>query len=66
MLIGLMQGLGILYYWTWMIWPFVFVFSLVHAITSLVKDERASMKPALAASVSLLMIVAGITAPGFN
>lgn len=45
MLIGLLQGIGIFYYWTWFIWSFVFVFSLVHAITSLVKDDKASMKP---------------------
>lgn len=66
MLIGLLQGIGIFYYWTWFIWSFVFVFSLVHAITSLVKDDKASMKPTLVASISLLIILAGLTAPNFN
>ncbi|MFP3918855.1 hypothetical protein U5N28_13720 [Lysinibacillus telephonicus] len=61
MLIGLMQFLGIFYYWTWFIWPFVFVLTFVYAIASLVKDEKASMKPAIAASISLLIILAGIT-----
>ncbi|RSL31509.1 hypothetical protein D7Z54_19920 [Salibacterium salarium] len=66
MFIGLMQGIGIFYYWTWFIWPFVFVFSLVYAISSLVKDDTASMKPVIAASISLLIILAGITSPVFN
>ncbi|GAE25732.1 hypothetical protein JCM9140_1740 [Halalkalibacter wakoensis JCM 9140] len=65
MLIGLMQGIGGLYYWTWFIWPFVFVFSLVYSISSIVKDEEASIKPVLVASVSLLIILAGITS-SFN
>ncbi|WP_318616824.1 hypothetical protein [Sporosarcina sp. YIM B06819] len=66
MLIGLMQTIGIFYYWTWIIWPFVFVVSLVYAISSLVKDDTASMKPAIVASISLLIILAGITSPAFN
>lgn len=61
-----MQGIGIFYYWTWFIWPFVFIFSFVYAISSLVKDEKASMKPVVVASISLLIILAGITAPNFN
>lgn len=63
MLIGLMHTIAIFYYWTWFIWPFVFIFSLVYAIASLVKDDTASMKPILVASVSLLIILAGITWP---
>lgn len=66
MIISLMQGIGIFYYWTWFVWPIVFVFSLVYAISSLVKDDKASMKPAIVASISLLIILAGITAPNFN
>ena len=66
MLIGLLQGIGIFYYWTWFIWPFVFIISLVYAISSLVKDDTASVKPAIVASISLLIILAGITAPNFN
>ncbi len=66
MLISLMQGIGIFYYWTWFIWPFVFVFSLVYAISSLVKDDKTSMKPAIGASISLLIILAGVTSPTFS
>lgn len=63
MLIELMRAIGIFYYWTWIIWPFIFIFSLVYSITSLVKDEQSSMKPVIMASLSLLIILAGITAP---
>ncbi|WP_332634965.1 hypothetical protein [Halalkalibacter flavus] len=66
MLIGLMQVIGIFYYSTWFIWPFVFILSLVHAISSLVENDTASKKTAIVASVSLLIILAGITAPNFN
>lgn len=66
MLIGLMHNIAIFYYWTWFIWPFVFIFSLVYAITSLVKDDTASMKPILVASISLLIMMAGITSPSLN
>ena len=66
MLISLMQGIGIFYYWTWFIWPFVFVVSLVYAISSLVKDDKTSMKPAIVASISLLIILAGVTSPTFS
>lgn len=66
MLISLMQGIGTFYYWTWFIWPFVFVFSLVYAISSLVKDDKTSMKPAIVASISLLIILAGVTSPAFS
>jgi len=66
MLIGLMQVIGMFYYWTWFVWPFVFIFSLVYAITSLVENDTASKKPVIVASVSLLIILAGITAPNFG
>lgn len=66
MLLGLLQGIAVFYYWTWFIWPFVFVYSLVHAITSLVKDDKASTRPTLVASISLFIILAGLTAPNFD
>ncbi|WP_438317023.1 hypothetical protein [Sporosarcina sp. FA9] len=61
MLLNLMQNIGIFYYWTWFIWPFVFVISLVYAITSLVKNDKASMKPSIVASIALLIILTGLS-----
>lgn len=67
MLIELMRGIGIFYYWTWFIWPFVFVFSLAHGISSIIKDNEKSHKTLLMISaISLLIILAGITAPNFS
>nr|WP_312578054.1 hypothetical protein [Sedimentibacter sp.] len=65
MLIGLMRGIGNIYYFTWFIWPFVFVFSLVDAIASSVKGDELSPKSSIWASVSLLIILAGVTANYF-
>ena len=66
MLIGLMQGIGIFYYWTWFIWPFVFVFSLAFGIAEIVKDENSAGKNILIAAISLLIILAGIISPAFH
>ncbi|CAM5205628.1 hypothetical protein UACE39S_01638 [Ureibacillus acetophenoni] len=66
MLIELIHFIAIFYYWTWFIWPFAFVFSLVYSIASLVKDEKASIMPTFIASISLLIILAGLTAPNYN
>ncbi|WP_027626152.1 hypothetical protein [Clostridium lundense] len=67
MFIELMKGIGIFYYWTWFLWPFIFVFALVHAISSMIKDEKASSKnSSIVASISLLIILAGIVSPAFN
>ena len=66
MLIGLMKGLCIFYYWTWFIWPFAFVISLIYAISSTVKDENASLISGIVASISLLIILAAVVYPTFN
>jgi hypothetical protein len=66
MLIGVMKGIGIFYYWTWFVWPFIFVFSTVYAIASMVKDENASMMSCIVSSISLLIILAGVASPAFN
>ena len=66
MLIGLMKGIGIFYYWTWFIWPFAFVFSFAFGLAELIKDETASGKSILVAAVSLLIILAGVVSPAFS
>jgi len=57
-----MQGIAILYYWTWFVWPFIFVFSLLYAISSL-NDETGSLASPFVAAVSLLIILAGVVSP---
>jgi hypothetical protein len=65
-MIEVMRYIGIFYYWTWFIWPFVFVFSLVKGLALKVNKEESANKPILAAAISLLIILAGITAPNFK
>ena len=60
MLMELIYGIGMLYYWTWIIWPFVLMFSFVNAITSKIKGEKESGKYTVIAAISLLIILAGI------
>ena len=57
--------LGILFGWTWPVWAFVFVFSLVSAIKHGVRSEDESEKaPALwsciGAAVALAVILGGM------
>lgn len=66
MLIEVMQGIAIFYYWTWFIWPFIFIFSLIYAISSAVKDENTSLISCIVASISLLIILAAVISPAFN
>lgn len=51
--------IGVMYLWTWFIWPFIFVTALVNAIKNLVKEERATTNINIA-SVALLVIICGI------
>jgi hypothetical protein len=61
-----MKGIGVFYYWTWFIWPFVFVFSFFTGLVEIIKDKNATGKNLLIAATSLLIILAGVTAPAFN
>ncbi len=64
MLIELMNGIAIFYYWTWFIWPFVFVFTFASGIAQIIKTEQSSDKIELTiAAISLLIILAGIATP---
>ncbi len=65
MFIEVMKGIGIFYYWTWFVWPFVFIFSFALGLSSIMKDEEASGKSIMVSAISLLIILAGITAPHF-
>lgn len=57
-LIGTMGILGTLYMWTWFVWPFLFVNSLVNGIGLVIKGEP-SKKYIVVAGISLLMILSG-------
>lgn len=66
MFIGVMKEIGIFYYWTWYLWPFIFTFSLVQAISLKIKDKNSWKISSIAASASLLIILAGAAFPSFH
>ncbi len=66
MLIEFMKMVALFYYWTWFIWPFVFVFSFSHGIADIIKNENSSRINLIMAAVSLVIILAGIIAPIFS
>ena len=63
----IIHGLGVLFAWTWFIWPFVFAFCLVSAVSRAVqeaKDEtpRNSQAHAFAAGLALAVMTGGFVA----
>ena len=59
------QVLGILFGWTWPIWAFVFVFSLISAIKKAVQttdeeEKNPALWPSLWAAGSLAVILGGM------
>lgn len=61
MLLRLMSLIGKFYYWTWFIWPFVFVFSFAYGLSTIIKNREEATASIFIASLSLLIILAGIT-----
>ncbi len=66
MLIGLMNFLALVYYWSWFFWPLAFISSLIRAITRSVQGEDDWVKSMLIAAGCLMVILAGLTAPNFR
>lgn len=61
------QEIALFYYWTWFIWPFVFVFSFAFGLKQIIKNEESSdMLNLIMAAISLLIILAGLVAPGLR
>lgn len=64
---SLMMGLGGLFYWTWFIWPFLFVFSLAFGVSYIIKNDLLWGKGMLAAAgLSLTMIICGLSVTLFT
>lgn len=81
MLLQLMNGIAILFYWTWPVWPFVFVFSLAQGIAEAVKETLAAqsdqsapragsngeaVKSLLIAGGCLLVMLCAVIAPSLS
>lgn len=58
MQVDIMGILGPIYIWTWFVWPFLFVNSLVNGIGLVIKGET-SKKYIVVAGISLLMMLSG-------
>ncbi|MBR5792118.1 MAG: hypothetical protein IKY34_03295 [Ruminiclostridium sp.] len=54
---------ALIYYATWFLWPFVLVFGLGALITGWIKVGKPSVFWVFMTGLSLLLILAGITAP---
>lgn len=65
MLMDVMKVIGVFYYWTWPIWPFVFVFSFAFGVADIIKDKNSSKINIIIAAISLLIILSGVTSPAF-
>lgn len=63
MLFGLMEILAYIYYWTWFLWPFLFVFSFAFGIREVVVDENAKGGNLVLAALALIVILAGLLWP---
>ena len=56
----MMELLSYVYYGTWFVWPFVFVFGLAHGIRRVIETKKECNKALIVASVALMMILAGV------
>ena len=73
MFLTLVKFLGIIFYWTWFIWPPVFVFCLIRAIANAVRAEVAKQMgqepptpdngPPIFATIALLLMLCSIAWP---
>jgi predicted transporter len=61
-----MNKMALFYYWTWFVWPFLFVFSFAFGIAEAVRGENTAAKNLLVAAVSLLLILAGVLYPALQ
>ena len=59
----ILQVVANIFYATWFVWPFVFVFGLGYGIKSLLKIDSVCPLGLVLASVSLILILAGLLYP---
>ena len=65
MLGEVMKVLAYLYYFTWFVWPFVLIFGLAYGMKGLIQNQKTYIKGLIAASIALLIILAGVVYPNF-
>ena len=63
---AVMMIFAYVYYFTWFVCPFAFVFGLAYGIKDLIQNNKVYSKGLLIASIALLLILAGIVYPIHN
>lgn len=63
MLLQWIYNLSIFFYWTWFVWPFVFVFCFSYGIAGLVKGTKRPQILLLVAAAALLIMLCGLMSP---
>ena len=63
MMFTLIQVMANFYYFTWFIWPIVFVFGLAHGIKALIETKKMCNVGLMIATIALLFILAGLMYP---
>ena len=63
MLLQWIYNLSIFFYWTWFVWPFVFVFCFSYGIAGLVKGTKRPQILLLVAAAALLIMLCGLISP---
>ncbi len=60
---AIMQVVANIFYATWFVWPFVFVFGLGYGIKSLLKTQGVCPVGLVLASIALLLMLVGLLSP---
>ena len=64
-MLTVIQILATIFYVTWILWPFAFVFGLAHGIKSLLNSEKLWNAGLVIAAISLVFMLAGLLYPCF-
>lgn len=60
MLFDIVKVFAAVFYFSWFVWPFAFVFGLAYGIRELIETKKPLSRWLLLASVALLLIVCGV------
>ena len=66
MLIRLLYYIGILSFYGWFLWPFLFVFNLAYGIAGLIKEDAKHFLHLALAGIWLLLILCSLWSPTFQ
>ena len=56
----MIKYIAYIFYWTWFIWPIAFVYGFAYGIKETIETKNIDSKGFVVATISLLMILAGV------